>query len=216
MRSRSPCSSARAPAPAIARTVRLVAAQFDGGKAHAPVYAACYSPRMRQFLRHRHRHPASARRIPARRCCARVARAGLTRDRDEARGQWFANIDGAWKSADALALLDANDPQPRVRGLQPVRASVAAGARNWPRATRASTSGLPGDLIHACAPRAASADAVVVEGVGGWANAAVVVADAGRYGARWSCRSCSSSDCAWAASTTRCSARAPSPPTAAG
>ena len=76
-------------------------------------------------------------------------------------------IDGAWRNADALALLAASDPQPAYADLNPY-------ALEQPLAPElaAQQAGITIELepLRAAYRRlTAQSDAVVVEGVGGWA-----------------------------------------------
>ena len=76
-------------------------------------------------------------------------------------------IDGAWKNEDALALIEASDPRPLYAECNPF-------ALRLPLAPElaARDAGVEVELqtiLDAHARLAASADVVVVEGVGGWA-----------------------------------------------
>lgn len=76
-------------------------------------------------------------------------------------------VDGAWRNADALALLDASDPRPAYADLnpyalpQPLAPELAARDEGVELSLQA--------LLDAHARLAADTDALVVEGVGGWA-----------------------------------------------
>ena len=76
-------------------------------------------------------------------------------------------IDGAWKNADALALLDASDPRPAYADCNPFALPLPLAPELAARDAGVDV-GLRA-ILDAHARLAASADAVVVEGVGGWA-----------------------------------------------
>ena len=76
-------------------------------------------------------------------------------------------IDGAWKNADALALLDASDPRPAYADCNPFALPLPLAPELAARDAGVDV-GLQA-ILDAHARLAASADAVVVEGVGGWA-----------------------------------------------
>ena len=76
-------------------------------------------------------------------------------------------IDGAWKNADALALLDASDPRPTYADCNPFALPLPLAPELAARDAGVEV-GLQA-ILDAHARLAASADAVVVEGVGGWA-----------------------------------------------
>lgn len=76
-------------------------------------------------------------------------------------------IDGAWKNEDALALIEASDPRPLYPDCNPF-------ALPLPLAPELAARDVGVDvelqtILDAHARLAASTDAVVVEGVGGWA-----------------------------------------------
>ena len=77
-------------------------------------------------------------------------------------------IDGGWRNEDALALQAASDPRPDYADVNPYALAAAAGAGTGRARSRRRTS----RWRRSCAAHArlrAQADAVVVEGVGGWA-----------------------------------------------
>ena len=76
-------------------------------------------------------------------------------------------IDGAWKNADALALLDASDPRPAYADCNPFALPLPLAPELAARDAGVDV-GLRA-ILDAHARLAASADVVVVEGVGGWA-----------------------------------------------
>ena len=76
-------------------------------------------------------------------------------------------IDGEWKNADALALLEASDPRPAYADCNPFALPLPLAPELAARDAGVEIA-LP-LLLAAHARLAASADAVVVEGVGGWA-----------------------------------------------
>ena len=76
-------------------------------------------------------------------------------------------IDGTWKNADALALLDASDPRPAYADCNPFALPLPLAPELAARDAGVDV-GLQA-ILDAHARLAASADAVVVEGVGGWA-----------------------------------------------
>ena len=76
-------------------------------------------------------------------------------------------IDGEWKNADALALLEASDPRPLYADCNPFALPLPLAPE-----LAARDAGIEVELqtiLDAHARLAASADVVVVEGVGGWA-----------------------------------------------
>ena len=76
-------------------------------------------------------------------------------------------IDGAWKNEDALALIEASDPRPAYAECNPFALPLPLAPE-----LAARDAGVDVELqtvLDAHARLAASADAVVVEGVGGWA-----------------------------------------------
>lgn len=75
--------------------------------------------------------------------------------------------DGGWRNEDALALLAASDPAPAYADANPYALPAATAPQLAAR--EAGVSVEPGPLLSAFARIAAAADAVVVEGVGGWA-----------------------------------------------
>lgn len=76
-------------------------------------------------------------------------------------------IDGAWRNGDALALHAASDPQPDYADLNPYALPLPLAPE---LAARAAGIAVALDPLRAAHARLqAQADAVVVEGVGGWA-----------------------------------------------
>ena len=76
-------------------------------------------------------------------------------------------VDGEWKNADALALIEASDPRPAYADCNPYALPLPLAPE-----LAARDAGIDVELrsiLDAHARLAASADAVVVEGVGGWA-----------------------------------------------
>ena len=76
-------------------------------------------------------------------------------------------IDGEWKNEDALALIEASDPRPRYADCNPFALPLPLAPE-----LAARDAGVDVELqtiLDAHARLAASADVVVVEGVGGWA-----------------------------------------------
>ncbi|QDQ74799.1 dethiobiotin synthase [Pseudoluteimonas lycopersici] len=76
-------------------------------------------------------------------------------------------IDGAWKNEDALALIEASDPRPIYADCNPFALPLPLAPE-----LAARDAGVEVELqsiLDAHARLAASADVVVVEGVGGWA-----------------------------------------------
>ena len=139
--------------------------------------------------------PASARRIPARRCCTALRARGLRATGMKPVASGCERIDGAWKNADALALLDASDPRPTYADCNPFALSLPLAPELAARDAGVDV-GLQAILdAHARSPHPPTRWWSKASRLG---RAAVVVADAGRPGARaGACRSCSSSDCAW-------------------
>ena len=76
-------------------------------------------------------------------------------------------VDGQWRNADALALLAASDPRPVYADLNPYALPLPL-APELAAADAGIDIALQG-LLDAHARLAAQADALVVEGVGGWA-----------------------------------------------
>lgn len=76
-------------------------------------------------------------------------------------------IDGEWRNADALALLAASDPRPAYADCNPFALPLPLAPELAARDAGVDIA-LP-TLLAAHARLAASADTVVVEGVGGWA-----------------------------------------------
>jgi len=76
-------------------------------------------------------------------------------------------IDGEWRNADALALLAASDPRPPYPDCNPFALPLPLAPELAARDAGVDIA-LP-TLLAAHARLAASADTVVVEGVGGWA-----------------------------------------------
>jgi len=76
-------------------------------------------------------------------------------------------IDGEWRNADALALLEASDPRPPYADCNPFALPLPLAPELAARDAGVEIA-LP-ILLAAHARLAASADTVVVEGVGGWA-----------------------------------------------
>ena len=76
-------------------------------------------------------------------------------------------IDGEWKNADALALIEASDPRPVYADCNPFALPLPLAPELAARDAGIEVTLPP--LLAAHARLAASADAVVVEGVGGWA-----------------------------------------------
>ncbi|MEO5629043.1 MAG: dethiobiotin synthase, partial [Thermomonas sp.] len=76
-------------------------------------------------------------------------------------------VDGQWRNADALALLGASDPRPAYADLNPYALPLPLAPELAAREAGAEVS-LQG-LLDAHARLAMQADALVVEGVGGWA-----------------------------------------------
>jgi dethiobiotin synthetase len=76
-------------------------------------------------------------------------------------------IDGEWKNADALALIDASDPRPAYPDCNPYALPLPLAPELAARDAGVEI-GLQA-ILDAYARLMASADAVVVEGVGGWA-----------------------------------------------
>lgn len=76
-------------------------------------------------------------------------------------------IDGQWRNADALALLDASDPRPAYADCNPCALPLPLAPELAAREAGIELALPP--LLAAHARLAASADVVVVEGVGGWA-----------------------------------------------
>jgi dethiobiotin synthetase len=76
-------------------------------------------------------------------------------------------VDGEWKNADALALIEASDPRPAYADCNPYALPLPLAPE-----LAARDAGIDVELrsiLDAHARLAASADAAVVEGVGGWA-----------------------------------------------
>ncbi len=87
-------------------------------------------------------------------------------------------IDGQWRNADALALLAASDPQPEYQDLNPYALPLPLAPELAARDAGVEVSLQV--LLDAHARLAAGTDALVVEGVGGWAaplSAALMQAD---------------------------------------
>ena len=87
-------------------------------------------------------------------------------------------VDGQWCNADALALLDASEPRPAYTDLNPYALPLPLAPELAAREASVEVS-LQG-LLDAHARLAMQADALVVEGVGGWAaplSASVMQAD---------------------------------------
>jgi dethiobiotin synthetase len=76
-------------------------------------------------------------------------------------------IDGEWKNADALALVEASDPRPAYADCNPFALEHPLAPELAARDAGIDVSLPP--ILAAHARLAASADSVVVEGVGGWA-----------------------------------------------
>lgn len=76
-------------------------------------------------------------------------------------------INGQWRNADALALLAASDPKPAYADLNPYALPLPLAPELAARDAGVGVS-LPA-LLDAHARLAAQAEALVVEGVGGWA-----------------------------------------------
>jgi dethiobiotin synthetase len=76
-------------------------------------------------------------------------------------------IDGEWKNEDALALVAASDPRPAYADCNPFALEHPLAPELAARDAGVEVSLPP--ILAAHARLAASADAVVVEGVGGWA-----------------------------------------------
>ncbi len=76
-------------------------------------------------------------------------------------------VEGRWRNADALALLDASDLQPAYADLNPYALPLPLAPELAAREAGIEVS-LQG-LLESHARLAAQADALVVEGVGGWA-----------------------------------------------
>ncbi|WP_202839379.1 dethiobiotin synthase [Luteimonas saliphila] len=74
---------------------------------------------------------------------------------------------GGWRNEDALALIAASDPAPAYADVNPYALPAATAPQLAARDAGVAVALPP--LLSACARLAASADAVVVEGVGGWA-----------------------------------------------
>lgn len=75
-------------------------------------------------------------------------------------------VDGAWRNADALALQQASEPQPRYPDLNPYPLPMPLAPELAAR--RAGLVLEPATVLAAHARLQAQADALVVEGVGGW------------------------------------------------
>lgn len=76
-------------------------------------------------------------------------------------------VDGQWRNADALALIAASDPQPAYADLNPYALPLPLAPEL--AAHDAGVVVTLQELIFAHAQVASQADALVVEGVGGWA-----------------------------------------------
>jgi len=76
-------------------------------------------------------------------------------------------VDGAWRNEDALALQAASDPMPRYQDLNPYALPLPLAPELAARDAGVEIES--GVIAAAFARLSASADAVVVEGVGGWA-----------------------------------------------
>ena len=76
-------------------------------------------------------------------------------------------IDGEWKNEDALALIDASDPRPAYADCNPFALPLPLAPELAARDAGVDVELQP--ILDAHARLAASADAVIVEGVGGWA-----------------------------------------------
>ena len=76
-------------------------------------------------------------------------------------------VDGQWRNADALALLAASDPQPDYSDLNPYALPLPLAPELAAR--DAGVAVTLQELLFAHAQVASQADALVVEGVGGWA-----------------------------------------------
>ena len=76
-------------------------------------------------------------------------------------------IDGEWKNADALELIEASDPRPAYANCNPFALRLPLAPELAARDAGIDVALPP--LLTAHARLAASADIVVVEGVGGWA-----------------------------------------------
>jgi dethiobiotin synthetase len=76
-------------------------------------------------------------------------------------------VDGEWRNADALALIEASDPRPAYAECNPYALPLPLAPELAARDARIDIALAPLRAAHA--RLAASADAVVVEGVGGWA-----------------------------------------------
>ena len=77
------------------------------------------------------------------------------------------HVEGRWRNADALALLAASDPKPAYADLNPYALPLPV-APELAAADAGVEVSLPA-LLDAHARLATQADALVVEGVGGWA-----------------------------------------------
>jgi dethiobiotin synthetase len=75
-------------------------------------------------------------------------------------------IDGEWKNADALALIEASDPRPAYPDCNPFALPLPLAPELAARDAGVEVA-LP-SVLAAHARLAASADVVLVEGVGGW------------------------------------------------
>ena len=76
-------------------------------------------------------------------------------------------VDGQWRNADALALLAASDPRPAYEDLNPFALPLPLAPELAAR--DAGVAVTLQKLLFAHAQLASQADALVVEGVGGWA-----------------------------------------------
>ncbi len=76
-------------------------------------------------------------------------------------------IDGEWRNEDALALQQASDPMPAYADVNPYALPDATAPELAARAAGVDIAMAP--IVAAYRRLAAQADAVVVEGVGGWA-----------------------------------------------
>ncbi len=76
-------------------------------------------------------------------------------------------IDGAWRNEDAIALQDASDPRPDYAHVNPYALPAATAPELAAREVGIEVALPP--IVDAYRALAAQADAVVVEGVGGWA-----------------------------------------------
>jgi dethiobiotin synthetase len=130
------------------------------------VYAACYSPRMHGFY-----VTGTDTGIGKTRASAALLHAlraqGLRATGMKPVASGCERIDGEWKNADALALIEASDPRPSYADCNPFALPLPLAPELAARDAGIAVELQP--ILAARARLAACADAVVVEGVGGWA-----------------------------------------------